>query len=342
MCFHPPHVTGLVFLFLSAPIVCLGALKTDVVELLNGDRITCEIRELDRGKLTVKTDGIGTISIEWDDVERLTSTARFVVELASGERFFGPLARGDASIIAVETSSGLERLPLGDVVRITRLGGSLWARLDGAIDAGASFTQANRQTQWTFHGNVSYRDERWRSELDVDSLLTTHEDADGQTRNTLSLQELRLLPHRWWGLGFVQLQQNEALSLDLRTVLGGGLERVLVQSNRTLLGVLGGFAFTHEQYVGETGESVAEAVAGGEWGWFTFDGRLTNLNVEALSFYALNGEGRVRLELNTRFKSDIVGDLYWSINLFESYNSAPQTNQEGNDFGVSAAIGWSF
>jgi Protein of unknown function, DUF481 len=342
MGFHPPHVSGFVLVLLSAPIVCFGAVKTDVVELLNGDRITCEIQELDRGKLTVKTDGIGTISIEWDDVERLTSTARFAVELASGLRLFGPLARSDASIVAVETSSGLERLPLGNIVRMSRLGGSLWARLDGAIDAGASFTQANRQTQWTFHGNVSYRDERWRSELDVDSMLTTHEDADGQTRNTLSLQQLRLLPHRWWGLGFVQLQQNEALSLDLRAVLGGGLERVLVQSNQTLLGALGGFAITREEYVGAAGENVAEAVAGGEWSWFTFDGRSTNLDVTALSFYALNREGRVRVELNTRFKSDIIGDLYWSINLFESYNSAPQTNQEGNDFGVSAAVGWSF
>ena len=37
-----------------------AAAKTDVVELVNGDRITCEIKKLDRGKLSVKTDGLGT------------------------------------------------------------------------------------------------------------------------------------------------------------------------------------------------------------------------------------------------------------------------------------------
>ena len=67
------------------------AAKTDIVELLNGDRITCEIKKLERGKLTVKTDGLGTIAIEWDDIQHLTSTARFDIERASGEFIDGAL-----------------------------------------------------------------------------------------------------------------------------------------------------------------------------------------------------------------------------------------------------------
>lgn len=44
--------------------------KTDVVVLANGDRITCEIKTLARGRLTVKTDAFGTVSIKWDHVAR--------------------------------------------------------------------------------------------------------------------------------------------------------------------------------------------------------------------------------------------------------------------------------
>jgi len=61
-----------------------------------------------------------------------------------------------------------------------------------------------------------------------------------------------------------------------------------------------------------------------------------------VSFYALTGGARTRLEIDTSFKSDIVGDLYWSINLFESYNSGPPAGQKNNDFGISASVGWSF
>ncbi len=55
-------------LVLLTAVPCFAGPKTDIIELLNGDRITCEIQKLERGKLTVKTDGLGTISIEWNDV----------------------------------------------------------------------------------------------------------------------------------------------------------------------------------------------------------------------------------------------------------------------------------
>jgi hypothetical protein len=94
--------------------------------------------------------------------------------------------------------------------------------------------------------------------------------------------------------------------------------------------------------VGDEDERIAEAVGAVSWEWFTFDGRSTSLSTSAQTFYALNGDSRVRAELNASFKSDIVGDLYWSVNAFESYNSRPPTDQKSSDFGVSATMGWSF
>ena len=72
----------------------------------------------------------------------------------------------------------------------------------------------------------------------------------------------------------------------------------------------------------------------------TADRRISALGT--YTYYALNGDSRVRLEMNTSFKSDIVGDLYWSINAFESFNSQPPTDQKKSDFGISATIGWTF
>ena len=105
---------------------------------------------------------------------------------------------------------------------------------------------------------------------------------------------------------------------------------------------MGGVVYTSEQYADADDASVLEAVAGADWDWFTYDGRSTNMGVTALTFYALTGDARFRLELSTSFKSDIISDLYWSINVFESFNSLPPTGQKKNDFGISAAIGWSF
>ena len=40
------------------------AQKTDVVTLVNGDTLTCEIKLLERGRLQVSTDHMGTVNIE--------------------------------------------------------------------------------------------------------------------------------------------------------------------------------------------------------------------------------------------------------------------------------------
>jgi Protein of unknown function, DUF481 len=331
-------------LVLGAPLRATAlADKTDVVELTNGDRITCEIKKLDRGKLTVKTDGIGTVAIEWDDIDRLTSAARFDLELESGEHHYGMLVRGaDARTVDVVDGQVKVHLALGDIVRLAAVGGSFWARLDGSIAAGFNFASANDQTQWTFNSSVAYRSRLWSSQLTGDSLLTVSDDTDRQTRNSLGLQSLRYLHPRWFGVGFMQFQQNEELSLQLRSVAGGGVGRSLAQSNRQLSWLAAGAAYTNEQYVGEPGQSVAEAVVGASYAWFTFDGRSTNLTTTAYTFYALTGGARMRLELNTSFKSDIVGDLYWSVNLYESFNSRPPAGEKENDFSISASLGWTF
>jgi putative salt-induced outer membrane protein YdiY len=335
------RIVVLTVVVLAMADAALAAKKTDVVELVNGDRITCEIRKLDRGRLTVKTDGIGTVSVEWDDVANIASAATYDIEQTSGHRLFGSLVRAVAGSVDVVSAAATERLALSSIVRISPVGGTFWSRLDGSIDGGFSFTQANVQTQWNTNASVSYRSLRWFSVLAADSSLTTREDADRQTRNTLSYQAQRFLKRHWSALGFTQFQQNEELSLNLRAVFGGGAERVLVRTNRVVFTALGGAAFTREAYAGAPDESVAEAVAGADFAWFTFDGRSTSVELSVFSFTAV-GRRRERFELTSSFKSDIVSDLYWSINLFESFNSQPPAGEKRNDFGVSATVGWSF
>src|SRR5262245_48847762 len=80
------------FIFLVATLTEQAfAARTDVVTLKNGDRLTGEIRQLERGKLTYKTDDLGTVSIEWDKVTSLQSIHLFEVELQTGQKYFGNL-----------------------------------------------------------------------------------------------------------------------------------------------------------------------------------------------------------------------------------------------------------
>src|SRR5512137_360093 len=65
--------------------------KTDVVTLKNGDRITCEIKSLMRGMLTVKTDSMSTVQIKWPDIESISSKHLFTLQDTAGQIFVGSL-----------------------------------------------------------------------------------------------------------------------------------------------------------------------------------------------------------------------------------------------------------
>jgi len=67
---------GLLLLATSSALDAQG--KTDVVTLANGDRITGEVKRLDRGRLEFSTDDAGTLYLEWDKLASVIAAARVV------------------------------------------------------------------------------------------------------------------------------------------------------------------------------------------------------------------------------------------------------------------------
>ena len=127
--------TGLFFTILSQlmSLPALGRDKTDVIILKNGDHITGEIKSLARGKMSLSTDSMGTVSIEWEDVERVTSQWVFEVETETGLRTFGSLSpAAEPRTIEVIGEGSRNTLNQTSVVRLTQLeAGFLLDHLNG-------------------------------------------------------------------------------------------------------------------------------------------------------------------------------------------------------------------
>ena len=119
-------VAGVVLL--GTPAV-LFAQKTDVVILRNGDRLTGEIKKLERGKLKYKTDDMSDVYIEWDKVKSLTTNNTLEVELRTGEKYYGVLQQAaEAGTIEVVTPADTTVLDLASVVRMALLEATLARR----------------------------------------------------------------------------------------------------------------------------------------------------------------------------------------------------------------------
>jgi hypothetical protein len=48
------------------------------------------------------------------------------------------------------------------------------------------------------------------------------------------------------------------------------------------------------------------------------------------------------MEPATNFRRKFFKDFYWSVNLLESFDSAPPSSQKKNDVSINPALGWSF
>src|SRR3974390_3154681 len=66
--------------------------KSDVLVMRNGDRLTCEIKNLTADVLYVSLDyALGTVSIDWFKIDHVESKQLFVVKTAEGSVYSGTL-----------------------------------------------------------------------------------------------------------------------------------------------------------------------------------------------------------------------------------------------------------
>lgn len=315
----------------------------DTVRLKNGDRITCEITSLNRGVLAISTDPLGKVSVHWGQVAGLESPRAFNLQLASGERYFGSLqASPPDQIIMALSAGGAVTVPLTDVVALVPIGRSFWRRLDGTLDVGFSFAQANLETRATLNSTTNYRSQHYHLGLTLSSQVTTREDVEREYRADIHLNLSRYLSRRWYVIGWGAFQQNDELALDLRLVGGAGVGRELVHTNRRLWSIYGGAAFTRELYVGEPTAESTEAAFGGQLDFFAPEDSDFSITNRAVSYVNIGGRRRVRLELQGSWRHEFLDDFYWSLNGFESFDSDPPADEKKNDSGVSVAFGWKF
>lgn len=78
-----PSIILLVFLFV---LTVFARDVGDVVVLKNGDRLTGEIKGLQRGELRIKSDYMAeAVRLDWTKVERLESKSTFMIWLVDGK-----------------------------------------------------------------------------------------------------------------------------------------------------------------------------------------------------------------------------------------------------------------
>ena len=134
------------------------------------------------------------------------------------------------------------------------------------------------------------------------------------------------------------------MGLDWRTSIGAGGGRYLRQTNSSTLSLTGGLQLSRENVRGGLDdEDTVEAFATLSWDWFRYDTPELDFSTELQIIPNLTDAGRVRTELDVSIKWEMIEDLFWELEIYDSFDTDPVIQgAEKNDYGVVTSLGWEF
>jgi hypothetical protein len=322
------------------------AIKTDLVILHNGDRITGEVKGLSYGKLDYSTDDAGRLSIEWLKVTRISSPSLFQLETTNGLKYLGRLGEPakDGQIVVI--SGHADTLLIENVVEISPISASFLQRLQAYLDIGLTLAKANQATTFSLSGAAEYRGPSLGTQFKFDSYAQGQESVPTTTRNTVRQSVSWYLPQRWSAIGLVQVEQNDELDLDHRFTGGGGMERTLVHSNGMELSAAAGAVVTREEF-GSAAESAAstnfEGLVAVTWSAFRFDSPKLDFSLSFAAFPSFSDWGRLRGQSDLRLKYELFKDFNAGILFADTFDSRPPGDTASkNDYVTTLTVGWSY
>jgi hypothetical protein len=326
----------------SAP--AWGQSKTDLVTLLNGDRITGEITVLDRGQLELKTDDAGTIEIEWDNIAGVQANRQFEVETSDGRRLLGSLARAADGVLRIVSIDGELSLPMLETTRITAIGRSFWTKLEGSVDAGFTYTQSSGIAQTTLNSETVYRRPAFLFRLSSSATLTQHSDeAERDDRAALEFSYVRYRGRRLFVSGGTVFETNESLGLLLRSQVGGAVGLRLVNTNRAQFEIGGGLVANDERGIDTEPTQNLEGALSLRTSYYTYDRPKTQFDANAQYYPSLSTWGRQRLQVDSAVKRELLKDFFVALNVFYTFDSdPPNPDAARSDTGVVVSVGWSY
>ena len=320
-----------------------GPDETDVLILRNGDALTGELKGLQRGLVTYKTDAASTIYVKWPRVLTATTSKQFEIHLDDGRKYFGSLQAGDTTkTVIIRGERDTLTVPTQSIVQLTRLGRSFWSRFSGSVSLGFSFTQQSSKVDLSTGLTIAYVVALHRFELRTAGSFSRQDSASTINSQDIALTWNREYPHRWLWNVTGQVQKNSQLSLDLAIAVGTGPGRILVSTNRVWLATTLGPFFRSEEYANEDPRIAVPLSLATDFELFSWGSLSTDLSSRLSVAPVLNDWGRWQISFGTQFSRDLISNLTLNLDVTEYFDSRPPADTNRNAFSVSTSLAWTF
>jgi putative salt-induced outer membrane protein YdiY len=234
----------------------------DRVTLKNGDRLTGTVVKSDGKTLVLHTTAAGDVTINYSDIQDITTEEELNITLKDGKTLVGPVTTSDGKL-EVATKSGGTVPADKDEVKLIRndeeqeaynklLHPGLFHGWSGGANVGLAVARGNSETEsLAIAFNALHPTVDSKITVYASSINTTNNLATPSTVANLTLGGFRYdrnVTPRLFVFGAADYMVNGLQSLDLRQVYSGGVGVHAIKSANTTLDFLGGTNYTHETY----------------------------------------------------------------------------------------------
>jgi putative salt-induced outer membrane protein YdiY len=349
--------------FAAFLLLAWAALAADQVVLTNGDTITGAIVKKDGGKLTIKSEFLGEVTMPWSAVKSIRSDAELTVVLPSGETVKGKIATaGDQLQIAA--AAGTKTAPLATVAELRDAGEQhnferllhpriheLW---NGNFDFGLSLARGNARSDaltTAFTASRATRTDKIMLYFNqiYGSARVNQVDSTGRVNQVTSTiasalrggwKYNRNVSPRMFLTGFNDYEHDRFQNLNIRFVAGGGAGVRAVKSERTQLDFDAGIDYMRENFLNGFNRNSAEANFGDNL--FYKVSKATTVTQAMRLFTNLSDTGSYRLNFDLGANTVLKKWLGWHVTASDRFISNPVQGRQRNDLLISTGFRLSF
>lgn len=321
------------------------AAYTDRIFLHNGDIVTGNMKELDRGKLRVKTRTMDTVLINWVDIDHIESDKHLRVEGTDGRFNYGKIAAvGEGDSLVIDQGGENVEVPLLAVATIQpiRAEESFWRKIEGDAKAGIDYTKGSDILLVNLAANLRYRQQKYEIALNASWNETARAEDQSASRMDLTTTYTRFLRNRWFWKASGGFDRNQELGIDLRGIVGATAGRYLFETPTTRFELNAGFAVNREKRTDNTEVSNTEGLIRSSLEIFKHTLPITRLSANVSVFPGITDSGRLRVNADVSLRNEIIRSLFWDMSLYATFDNRPAEGFAEEDYGIVTSIGASF
>ena len=297
---------------------------------------------LSKGKLYVKTADMSKVYIKWVRIAHLETLHQFEITLKDHSSYYGSFTKGDEGIGLLKFGVFQEFIPLIEITSLTQINANFWKQLNGAFDAGYSYTNGNDNLQFNSTGEIKHRTKKYLNKIEYDAVITENSQALSRKQNGgYTLQAF--LKKSMFSVINLSWEQNTELGIENRVLTNLRYGFSPIDNSTNLLDISAGILLNREISSEQVATNNTEAIIDVTYDLFIFTKPNIDITTSIVAYPSFTVKDRFRSDFNFRVRWEVFNNFTLNFKYYFTADSKPPSVDALKfDYGINTSFGYSF